>query len=130
MKFAYKKYSSEISRPVIPVIIETKDCRLPYEALVDSGADICIFPAGLADILGIKVKEGVKNQVAGITGVPEIYYLHKLQLIVGGWPYEANVGFLPNIASLGYGILGQKGFFDIFTVKFDYSKGEIEVKPK
>ena len=33
-----------------------------------------------------------------------------------------------DIALHGHGILGQKGFFDIFTVKFDLGKEEIELK--
>ena len=39
-------------------------------------------------------------------------------------------GFSYDIASHGYGLLGQKGFFENFTVKFDYSKSDIELKPK
>ena len=35
-----------------------------------------------------------------------------------------------DIANDGYGILGQKGFFDIFSVTFDYQKEEIELKQK
>ncbi|MEK9183748.1 MAG: hypothetical protein AAB890_01600 [Patescibacteria group bacterium] len=30
----------------------------------------------------------------------------------------------------GHGILGQKGFFDMFVVKFDFLKKEIELKGK
>lgn len=30
----------------------------------------------------------------------------------------------------GYGLLGQKGFFDIFIVKFDLIKKEIDIKPR
>ncbi|MDP2951537.1 MAG: hypothetical protein Q8N55_04085 [bacterium] len=130
MIFNYKKYGPGTLRPVIPIVLETNKRRLPYESLIDSGADICIFPAELAGILGIKIMQGKKKHVSGITGKVEDYYLHKIALEVGGWPYEAEVGFLPKIATLGYGVLGQKGFFDIFQIKFDYCKGIIEVKPK
>jgi hypothetical protein len=47
-----------------------------------------------------------------------------------GWDYETIVGFSYEIAKFGFGILGQKGFFDIFVVKFDLSKEEIEIKPR
>jgi len=53
-----------------------------------------------------------------------------VELIVGTWSYDVKVGFLPHIAYLGYGILGQKGFFDVFVVKFDFLKGEIELKTR
>lgn len=130
MQFQYKKYGHSVLRPVIPVEIICNGKTVSYEALVDSGADCCIFPAQIADILGIDIKTGEKKEVWGITGVGEVYYVHLVELIVGGWSYDVEVGFLLNIARLGHGILGQKGFFDIFVVKFDLLKGEIELKPR
>lgn len=130
MKFQYKKYGPGILRPVIPVVIKYNGKDIIYEALVDSGADSNIFPAQIADILGINVESGEKREAWGITGIGEDYYVHSVELMVGGWSYDIKVGFLPNIARLGYGILGQKGFFDIFVVKFDLLKGEIELKTR
>lgn len=40
------------------------------------------------------------------------------------------VGFSYDIAKHGFGILGQRGFFDKFAVKFDLSKEEIELKAR
>ena len=73
-------------RPVIPVEIIYGDRAVPYEALVDSGADFCIFDAQIADILGIDVFRGEEKEVFGITGVQERYYVHGVTLKVGGWP--------------------------------------------
>ncbi|MDO8259932.1 MAG: hypothetical protein Q7T50_00350 [Candidatus Magasanikbacteria bacterium] len=41
-----------------------------------------------------------------------------------------NCGFSYDIAKHGYGVLGQKGFFDLFAVKFDLKKEQIELTPK
>ena len=41
---------------------------------------------------------------------------------------ETIVGFSYDIAKHGFGILGQKGFFDKFVVNFDLVKEEIELK--
>lgn len=128
MKFKYKKYGPGILRPVIPIEIRHKNISVPYEVLVDSGADICIFDAQIAEILGINVKDGERHQVAGITCVAEDYYLHLITVGIGGWPYKIKAGFLPNMGKLSYGVVGQKGFFDIFIVKFDLKKEEIELK--
>ncbi len=130
MKFKYKKYAPNILRPVIPIEIVHKDIAVPYEVLVDSGADICIFDAQIADILGINLKTGKKQRVAGLTGATEFYYLHPVAISVGGWEYKIEAGFLPNIGRFGYGVVGQKGFFDIFVVKFDLIKEEIELKQR
>lgn len=130
MKFRYKKYAPGTLRPVIPIEIVYRDIVVPYEVLVDSGADICIFDAQIAEILGINFRGGKEQKVAGLTGVSESYYLHPMTISVGGWKYKIEAGFLPNIGRFGYGIVGQKGFFDIFVVKFDLVKEEIELKAR
>ena len=128
MKFQYKKYGKGVLRPVIPIEISYKDRSVPYEVLVDSGADFCIFDAEIGELLGIVVENGEPQRVSGITGVVETYYVHPVTIKVGGWTYSIKAGFLPNIARLGYGIVGQRGFFDLFVVKFDFGKEEIELK--
>ena len=128
MKFKYKKYGTSILRPVIPIEISYQDRSVPYEVLVDSGADFCIFDAEIGELLGIDITNGEPQEVGGITGKVETYYVHTVTIKVGGWPYKAKVGFLHNIARLGYGVVGQKGFFDVFIVKFDLLKEEIELK--
>lgn len=127
MKFRYKKYGPGILRPVMPIEIIYKSRSVQYEVLVDSGADLCIFDAQIGEILAIDIANGHRQEVAGITGAKEIYYLHKVTVKVGGWPYEIDAGFLPNIARLGYGVVGQKWFFENFVVKFDLRKEEIEL---
>ncbi len=130
MKFRYKNYGKDILRPVIPIEIVYKERFIKYEALVDSGADFCIFDSQIGELLGIDIENGPSQEVAGITGTKEEYYIHPVTIKVGGWPYKVDVGFLPNIARLGYGVVGQKGFFDKFVVKFDLKKEEIELNEK
>ena len=130
MKFRYKKYAPGLLRPVIPVEILHKDIAVPCEVLVDSGADICIFDAQIAEILGIELKTGKEQKVAGLTGVSESYYLHPVIISLGGWEYKIQVGFLPSSGKFGYGVVGQKGFFDIFVVKFDLIKEEVEIRER
>ncbi len=98
--------------------------------LVDSGSDFCIFDAQIADILGIDIYGGEEYKVFGITGVGEPYYVHSIKINVGGWSHNIKAGFLPNIAELGYGVVGQKGFFNFFIVKFDLVKEQIELRPR
>ncbi len=130
MKFPYKKYGSGIVRPVIPIEVSYGNQSQSYEVLVDSGADMCIFSAQIGELIGIDIKRGKPFGVAGITGSVEEYYVYPVTITVGGWPYRIEVGFLPNLGRLGYGVVGQRGFFDLFTVKFDYQKGGIELNPK
>lgn len=130
MKFQYKKFG-QFLRPVIPVKLKYKDRSIGYEVLVDSGADLCIFDAEVGDFLGIDIKNGRPDTVGGIAGQTATYFIHHLEIEVGGWPYKIEAGFLPRVSgSFNYGVVGQKGFFDRFIVKFDLLKEEIELKER
>lgn len=129
MKFKYKQFGSDILRPVIPIEIKYNNLSTPYEVLVDSGADMCIFNAQVADILGINLLKGIKIQVSGIVGFPDNIYVHTIRIKVGGYHYKTDVGFI-KMSNTSYGVVGQKGFFDIFIVKFDLVKKEIELKSR
>jgi hypothetical protein len=52
MKFAYKRFASGIERPIIPVIIRNPvtDQSVRYLALIDSGADQCIFAGEIGEL--------------------------------------------------------------------------------
>ena len=103
-----------------------------YEVLIDSGADLCLFHAEIAEILGIEVAKGKPKEVFGVGGKSSIYYLHKVKIEVGGWPYEIEAGFMPTVSGhiMRYGLAGQNGFFENFIVKFDLLKEEIELKQR
>ncbi len=140
MKFSYAKlllpqkskfFGSSISRPIIPVGISWHGKSLRYSALIDSGADFCIFDGEVGDYLGMDVRSGIREVFGGVQekGGAEAF-LHTITLTVGGWDYETTVGFSYDIAKHGSGILGQKGFFDMFSIKFDLPKEDIELKER
>jgi len=139
MKFPYKKlilpqpssvFGRTVIKPIIPVEIIFGEKSLRYEALIDSGADFCIFDALIGEWLGIPIKSGAKEKFGGIHGNLASAYFHEVALVIGGWNYRIQAGFSYEITKYGYGILGQKGFFNFFVVKFDYKKGIIEALPK
>ena len=131
MKFNYKKLTKGLDRPIVR--IELKNPRsqqqISFLALVDSGADICLMPGDLATLIGIDVAAGERRDVGGVVaGERRPYYLHDIDLGVGGVFAKATVGFMTDLAPNGYGLLGQRGFFDRFSfVKFEHAKGTVEV---
>ncbi len=133
MKFRYKKFGS-ILRPVIPIKVSSPSNPegFGYEVLVDSGADLCIFHAEIGEALGLDIKKGKPQEVFGIGGKASIFYLHKITIVVGGWSREIEAGFMPSVSGnvMQYGVVGQKGFFDLFVVRFDLLKTEIELKQR
>ena len=129
MKFRYKKIALGIIRPIIPIGLEHNNIYVHTEVLVDSGADRCIFDSQLGEIIGLEVDKGRLDLVEGISGKPEPYYTHTINIMVGGYKYTIQAGFKPNY-QWSYGIVGQRGFFDLFVVNFDYRKEQIELKVK
>ncbi len=129
MKFRYKKIAPGILRPVIPIELFYEGKHVRYEALIDSGADIALMPAELGDILGLHVRSGTKGVVGGITGGGLPYYRHPVAIRIGGWAHNVEVGFMPDMPPFGYGVLGQRGFFDLWKVLFDGRAGEVEIRP-
>lgn len=130
MKFSYKKIAPGIIRPIIPIELIHKDISVPYEVLVDSGADFCVFDAEIAEILHLPIAKGKKTEFSGITGDKAIMYVYPVAIRVGGWSYKIEAGFSQDMGPYAHGIVGQVGFFDQFTVKFDYQKEEVEIKPR
>jgi len=142
MQFPYRKFSSPPNpafpdrrhgrRPVIPVEVKYKGKAIKYLALIDSGADFCIFHAEIGKVLGIDITKGPKLDYVGITGEKEESFFHNVLINIGGWDRKCYCGFSYkfNKSKMPYGVLGQKGFFDLFKVSMDYGKSEIELKPK
>jgi len=140
MKFKYYKLSlprrsdffgNAILKPIIPIAISVGGQRLDYAALIDSGADFCIFHAEIGEYLGLDIRSGKLESFGGVQAAARAEaFIHEVSVNVGGWNYKINAGFSYDVAKYGYGLLGQKSFFDIFTVKFDLVKEEIELKER
>ena len=114
MKFRYKKLGPGVIRPIIPIKVSFGGTSVSYEVLIDSGADLCLFDREIGELIGIDFSQGE---------------IHKVAISVGGWDFNIKAGFGP-MPAMGHGIVGQKGFFDLFVVKFDFSKEIIELKDK
>ncbi|MEK7514019.1 MAG: retropepsin-like aspartic protease [Patescibacteria group bacterium] len=139
MKFKYSRFSAqpsdafpdlkEVWRPVIPVKISYEKKEYGYLALVDSGADFCIFHADIAEALGLSVKKGKTSPIFGVTkGEGKVYY-HYVDLEIGGWKINSYVGFSYDLR-FPLGILGQRGFFEFFSIDFDLRKRIVDLRPK
>ena len=127
MVYPYLTFTATIRRPIIEIIIKTKDNFAIYPVLIDSGADYCIFNIELAEALEIKLTKkrthfrGVgKEKIEGFWGEVEIK--------LGNNSYQTKAIFA-EISQFGHGILGQLGFFDHFDVKLSHQKQIIEINP-
>jgi hypothetical protein len=128
MIFDYEEISLQIKRPIIPVFLKSETIFIFYRALIDSGADHCIFSVDVADLLGIKLATKDTVGFRGVHGDEIIGYRSKLTIRINEVMYSTDVIFA-QISDFGHAILGQKGFFDHFDVTLSYKPQIIELKP-
>lgn len=133
MKIPYKIAKSGREKPLLPITLTNPDNRrsLRCYALVDSGSDTCFFDAELGEVLGIDIPSGDRGKVYGVVpGKWEMHYSHPVIIEFMGKKYGIHAGFIRGLSKHGYGILGQKGFFDqVESVTFEAKKGVFEIIP-
>ena len=134
MQFPYKKFKladgTDLLKPIIPIGLLFNDKLIRYEALIDSGADFNLFNAEIGELLDMDIRSGKKVEFSGVAGKPFEVYLHEVTIEIGGWQHKIPAGFSYEISSYGFGVLGQKGFFNLFRIQFLFSKGIIEITPE
>lgn len=134
MKFKYRKINLKdpfskrkyILRPIIPVSLQYKDKSIYYEALIDTGADFCIFPTELASTLGINLNPNRIIYFSGVGGQSLKGFITNVILRVGEINLSTKIVFAESGSTR---VLGQRGFFDHFDVKLSYQKQVIEIAP-
>lgn len=118
-------------RPIIPLTVKSEEGQsVGYYALIDSGADYCIFHGEVAEAIGIDVESGEKEQFGGVQSSkkPCVGNAHTVCFVVGGHAIPARVCFSYDISTKdGYGIVGQHGFFDAFKIRFNLNKEVVEL---
>lgn len=141
MKFSYSSYevdpsptvpSGVVYRPEVTIdVIGTRRMET-IQALVDTGSDETIFPASLAQAIGVQLDHASAGQASAVGG-------HAVQLVPGSVVLEitqgeqnnrwrTTVGFLEaerpedEVALLGYA-----GFLEFFRAAFDSQNHELEL---
>ncbi len=103
-------------------------------ALVDSGADDCLFPASLATSLGITIPNQRSYVFSGTIQEPQLAFFEKIE--IGIWDSRASAiaftfgldaGFCPTLEHTGCGLLGQNGFFSRFKVTIDHANRYFDI---
>jgi Aspartyl protease len=127
VRFRYLSYNGGLVRPVMPLRVAVANQWVDASVLVDSGADITILDAELAEDLGLTLEDGAHAVIRGATGHDQDVYFHQVQLTVGPISYGARVAFTRRAEP--YGLAGQLGLFDQFHISFDRRAEEFELRP-
>lgn len=114
-------------RPYLIVRLQNGNRHRDVIALVDSGADVCLFHSDIGRMLGIEIERAPELAFQGVSGVREVAYIHRVDLVVRGLSsITLDVGFTNSMA-VGTGLLGQRGFFEQFRIGFQLERRSFEV---
>lgn len=120
------KEIGEIARPVVKILMNYKHGKIfgPIRTLLDSGSDYNLFPAEIAEILGISLHKGLVRITEGIGGKRITGYKHSgIKMYIEGHSLETSIDFSKEIS---VPLLGQQGFFDKFK-QITFKRPEEEI---
>ena len=105
--------------PIVTTVLENKTNRLDFsfDSIIDSGADYCVFPSQLGELIGLNIELGKRLPTYGVGGQETLYFHDiKITLIIEGeaWGFPCFAGFSRKMNYKGVGLLGRRGFFNLF----------------
>lgn len=126
-KFDSGKPTHVAYRPLVKIILKNNNKKYETLALVDSGADNCLFPIAFGYALGLDIKSVKPEIIRGINNIKTPAYYHKITLTIRGNSIEVRCGFCDDLPIV---ILGQEGFFEIYDITFRYEDRYFELNLK
>ncbi len=118
------------ARPILLLTLINGENRLTCYGIVDSGADYCVFPLSFALVLGLNPQTATQSDRSsglGSYNIPTYFWPVNIDL-AGITQFPVYAGFTEGLNHWGVGLLGQKGFFDRFSVCFILSQGIFELE--
>lgn len=139
LKFKYNKFPAKPSeafpqnfvfQPTLDVtLINPKNHkRICCHALVDSGADFCVFHGLIGEAMGLDIRAGKIQPFGGITSGEAKAYVHQILVEVSGFGGKIPVGFSYDLETPFRGFLGERGFFELFKVSFNFPRKWFQLK--
>ena len=119
-------------RPIVEAIplFAPNGEALRTSALIDSGADFCLFPLNVARVLGLDLNSLSTAQIGGVGNAANLTFYDTLTIELGdGVIFDTRVGFTEGMDRFGFGLLGQKGFFENYNVEFRYRERSFTIEP-
>ena len=125
MRFPYQPIEPGKLGPVVPVRIFGRRPIL-VDAFIDSGADLSLFDASVAEALGIDHQKGTKLRITMGDGDQITAYRYQLLVQFSRYTFKAPICFSTALGS-GFNLLGRSGFFDKFRICFHEKQAFVSV---
>jgi hypothetical protein len=112
----------KVLRPYLNMALVAGPYRLSCKAMVDSGADDCLFPRSFLQPLGIDPLALPVDFTGGVGNNRNATQYAKIVVDIQGIAqFDVYAGFTVGMDPHGFGLLGQCGFFDRVKIVFDYA---------
>ncbi len=124
----------KVAYPLVGVVLKKSGKEVRSFALVDSGADDCLFPASLARGLGITIPNQRSYLFSGTAGNPQVAYFEPIGIEIlnlqnrAVFSFELDAGFCETLEHTGCGLLGRNGFFSRFKISFTHADNYFEIE--
>lgn len=126
---------TQIRRPILQLTLQRGNLRVAALALVDSGADECIFPASLGTVLGVPIPNPNVLVFSGTANQPQNAYFDTVHVRVWtfanpaqlAFEFDLFAGFCDTLEHVGLGLLGQNGFFSRYKIAMDHAQNSMEI---
>lgn len=70
-----------------------------------------MFEAEIGELLGLEIEKGERQPIAGIVeGAKREYFLHDIEIDIGGWPRNIRAGFMRDISRYRTGEEGDRRY--------------------
>ena len=128
MKYQYATPNPDSARrvPLLKVTLRHQNKKVTVLAIIDSGADICVFNLDYAKLLELDLSSCEQVTVSGVEGMVRDCYKTTIDLEPEGLP-KITVPVLFIDSSGVDGLLGQEGFFDQHIITFDKQNNIFEI---
>jgi len=120
------------NQPTIVVRLAYGDCQIDTEAMLDTGASVCVFDASLAHVLGVPLTRGRQVPIVGLDGTIRPAPLVLLDLTV--LPVSAGISlgqipiaFLDGIQRTVGNLLGRQRFFSAVDLGLSHARRTIHL---
>lgn len=113
--------------PLVPIEVYGPQSHVRVQALVDSGAEHTLFPLEIAERLSLPYHGSPQVSIQGVTGPTAVGYRVPLELSVGAHRWTTQAICIDGLETKS-GLLGQLGFFEFFTVTFQYQRKLITLR--
>ena len=125
MVYPYQKSDNQYF-PLIKLSLIHKDSKLTIGALVDSGANISIFGADVAESLGINIESGKEVYLSGVGG-RILGYEHTIKFEIDQLVFAAKVIFSREFL-VSFNLIGRRDVFEKFVICFNEKKKQVELE--